>query len=440
MSRFRRRLALSALPAAGAAPGACAGAVHAGLPGGPRRPAGDLLDGVHTAPRTGRGSSRSPSRSPGEVNGVKVTVTWEGSADYWTKRQAEFAGGSTSADVMVLNLDWVLPGGFSGMFVDHNEYMKRDRVDPKQYYKAALDTWAWKGKQWAIPLQAGGEMVLYNKKMFDERGVKYPTKDWTYDDLLAMCQRLNNPGQNKFAINIGQNGLHYMMGTFVYNFGGRLLNDTKDRALYGEDARSIQGAELDVDLHQRYRYTPTPEARATLPQGVAAFDAGMAAIDIDGSFRHTPARTAIGAENLDFAPPPKGPGGQQTAAVGGNGWAMANLSRAKEAAWRCLKWLHTKEGMLTPQLKAVSWPPLMWAGSAPEWLEIFKGTKINDVARVWETGGHDFLVLPEGSRAWTAANTPMSMALRGEIATRQAMQESARALNELFSQRPADWK
>jgi hypothetical protein len=34
----------------------------------------------------------------------------------------------------------------------------------------------------------------------------------------------------------------------------------------------------------------------------------------------------------------------------------------------------------------------------------------------------------------------MNMALRGEIATRQAMQESARALNELFSQRPADWK
>jgi ABC-type glycerol-3-phosphate transport system substrate-binding protein len=129
-----------------------------------------------------------------------------------------------------------------------------------------------------------------------------------------------------------------------------------------------------------------------------------------------------------------------TAAVGGNGWAIASLSKAKEAAWRCLKWLHTKDGMLTPQLKAVSWPPLVWAGSAPEWLEIFKGTRINEVARVWETGGHDFMVLPEGSRAWTAANTPMNMALRGEIATRQAMQESARALNELFSQRPADWK
>jgi hypothetical protein len=34
----------------------------------------------------------------------------------------------------------------------------------------------------------------------------------------------------------------------------------------------------------------------------------------------------------------------------------------------------------------------------------------------------------------------MNRALRGEIGTRDAMQESARQLNELFSQRPAAWK
>jgi ABC-type glycerol-3-phosphate transport system substrate-binding protein len=164
------------------------------------------------------------------------------------------------------------------------------------------------------------------------------------------------------------------------------------------------------------------------------------AMEINGSFRHTPARTAIGAQNLDFAPPPKGPKGHQTATVGGNGWAIAALSKAREAAWRCLKWMHTKEGMLGPQIKAVSWPPVIWAASSPEWTEIFKGTRIDDVAKVWETGGHDLMVLPEGSKAWTTANTPLTAALRGEIATRAAMQESARQMNDLFAQRPAAWK
>lgn len=231
-----------------------------------------------------------------------------------------------------------------------------------------------------------------------------------------------------------------MMATFVYNFGGKLLNDTKDKALYGDDANSIEGASLDVDLTQKYRYTPTPEARAAVAP-VPAFDAGIVAMEINGSFRHTPARTAIGVQNLDFAPPPKGPRGHQTAAVGGNGWAMAPLSKAKEAAWRCLKWMHGKEGMLLePHLKAVSWPPLVWAAQDPKWLDIFKGTRIDDVAAVWQSGGHDFMVVPEGNKAWTAANDPMAKAVRGELAARAAMQESARALNELFSQRPANWK
>jgi ABC-type glycerol-3-phosphate transport system substrate-binding protein len=281
-------------------------------------------------------------------------------------------------------------------------------------------------------------MVLYNKRLFDEKGVKYPSKSWTYDDLLAACQRLNDPAKNAFAVDVQQNGLHYMMGTFVLNFGGKLLNDTKDKALYGDDAAAIEGAGLDVDLTVKYKYTPTPEARAALTGGATPFDAGMAAMEINGSFRHTPARNAIGAQNLDFAPPPKGKA--QMATVGGNAYGLSAYAKAREAAWRVLKWLHTKEGMLGPQLKAVSWPPLVWAASAPEWLEIFKGTHIDDVSSVWQSGGHDLMVLPEGSKAWTAANTPMTSALKGEIATRAAMQESARALNELFGQRPAAWK
>jgi ABC-type glycerol-3-phosphate transport system substrate-binding protein len=231
-----------------------------------------------------------------------------------------------------------------------------------------------------------------------------------------------------------------MMGTFIYNFGGKILNDTRDKALYGDDANSIRGAELDVDLHVKHKFTPTAEARAAIPQGKTAMEIGMVAMEINGSFRHTNVRAAIGAQNLDFAPPPKGPTGSQRSSVGGNAWSILTLSKARDAAWAALKWSHTKEGMLGPQLEGVSWPPLIFAANSPQWLEIFKGTKIAEAAKVWETGGHDLLVLPEGDKAWSTMNDPMTSALQGAVATRDAMQESARQLNELFSQRPAAWK
>jgi hypothetical protein len=48
--------------------------------------------------------------------------------------------------------------------------------------------------------------------------------------------------------------------------------------------------------------------------------------------------------------------------------------------------------------------------------------------------------LPEGNDACTVMNEPLNQALRGEISTRQAMQESQRQLNELFARRPPEWR
>ena len=54
----------------------------------------------------------------------------------------------------------------------------------------------------------------------------------------------------------------------------------------------------------------------------------MVAMEFNGVFRHTPVRAAIGEQNLDFAPPPKGPTGVQTASVAGNAWSMLQLSKS----------------------------------------------------------------------------------------------------------------
>jgi multiple sugar transport system substrate-binding protein len=374
-----------------------------------------------------------------QATGVKINVVVEG-GDRFTKRQAESAAGSTSGDVFGNQLNWVLPGGLNGMFVDLYELMRRDKVDPKQFFKADLESWSWKGKLWAVPFQSGGEVILYNKKLFDAKGVKYPDKTWTYDNLLDACRRLTDPANGKFGITVGQNGLHFMMHTFVLNFGGKVLNATRDRALYGDDANAIRGAELDVDLHTRYRVTPSDEALQTVPQGRFPMEMEMVAMELNQTFRHANVRAAIGAANLDFAPPPKGPTGIQTAAVAGNAWSMLALSKARDAAWTVLKWLYSKEGAVSPMIKAVAWPPLIWAANTPQWLDQFQGTNLADCVKVWESGGHDILALPEGDQAWSTMNAPIDRALRGELATREAMRESAAALNELFSRRPAAWK
>lgn len=373
-----------------------------------------------------------------QATGIKVELVIEPTG-FWDKRQTEYAAGSANMDVMYNQLNWVLLGGLRGMFADLSPFLRRDKIDSNQYYKADFESWSWKGKLWAITYQAGGECVHFNKQLFNAKGVKHPHKDWTYDDFLQMCLRLNEPAANRFAVVVSQNGLQYMMGTFVRNFGGKVLNEQRHKALYGDDPNSIRGAELDVDLHTRYKVTPSAEALGTLPPGLTPMRARMVAMEFNYIGGHVAIRPDIGAEHYDVVPPPKGPTGIQQARVAGNSWSVNSLSKAVEGGWAVLKWLHSKEGMLGKQLEVISWPPTIWAATSSQWLAQFKGTRIEDVQRVWQTAGHNQVVLPEGDVAIQTMNEPMNRALRGEIITRNAMRESADKLNQLFSQRPPEW-
>ena len=71
-----------------------------------------------------------------QATGVTVNASWESGTNYWDKRQAEVAANSPNVDIMVNQLNWIVPGGLNGMFVDHTTYMQRDKVDPAEYYAA----------------------------------------------------------------------------------------------------------------------------------------------------------------------------------------------------------------------------------------------------------------------------------------------------------------
>jgi multiple sugar transport system substrate-binding protein len=282
--------------------------------------------------------------------------------------------------------------------------------------------------------------VFYNKAMFDAKGMPYPTKEWTYDDLLDTCQKLNDPKNNVWAIDIGQNSISYQMQTFIRAWGGQMLNEAKDQALYGGDNNAITGAGFDVDMLNKYQLSPTDAARKTVATGKQPMDVRMTAMEINGFFRHTNLNQYLGAGTLDYAPLPKGPVAQR-AAVAGNGWSMLLPSRAKDAAWTALHWIHTPAGLVnTNQIKAVSWPPVISAAGSPQWLDQFKGTHIMDAANVWQTGGHDIIVVPEGDKAWSTMDKPIADARSGKVGIRDAMVQSAEALNALFAQRPAAWR
>ena len=52
-------------------------------------------------------------------------------------------------------------------------------------------TWAqYNGVQYGVPSGLNGPLFIWNKQIFDEAGVEYPTNDWSWDDFEKACQEI----------------------------------------------------------------------------------------------------------------------------------------------------------------------------------------------------------------------------------------------------------
>ena len=107
--------------------------------------------------------------------------------DYYTKVLIMIAG-RNAPDVMWMGQSF---GELAarGVFMDLSERIKQE-VDLDEYLPQALSWYNIGGKQYGVPFGVDMNFVAYNKKLFDEAGVPYPTDDWTFDEFLDRAKRL----------------------------------------------------------------------------------------------------------------------------------------------------------------------------------------------------------------------------------------------------------
>ena len=56
------------------------------------------------------------------------------------------------------------------------------------------------GKQLGIPKDLDSAAVWYNKDMFDEAGIPYPTADWTWDDFREIAKKLTKADGSQYGL------------------------------------------------------------------------------------------------------------------------------------------------------------------------------------------------------------------------------------------------
>lgn len=136
--------------------------------------------------------------------GVKVEMVDLGSTDYQTVLATELTGNGSDFDIVAVK---DVPGYMTlvnkGVLEPLDDYIAKDSVDLAQYGGIA-DQLKINGNIFELPFIRSFWLLFYNKDIFDNAGVEYPTNDMTFEQYDALARSVTNttPGEEVY-------GAHY---------------------------------------------------------------------------------------------------------------------------------------------------------------------------------------------------------------------------------------
>ena len=104
------------------------------------------------------------------------------------------------------------------------------------------------GTLYALPVECVPRLMFVNRTLIDREGIALPTDDWTWDDFLAICQKITRDTDGDGRLD--QFGVYgYTWQDAVVTSGAKLFRDD-GRASCFADSR-IEGAiRFTIALHQ----------------------------------------------------------------------------------------------------------------------------------------------------------------------------------------------
>ena len=210
---------------------------------------------------------------------IKVEVETIGYSDYFTQMQTRVAGG-TAPDCYELNIENFAAYANKGLLAEISG------VDVSGLNETALGAFNVGGKQYGLPESFSNVVLIYNKDLFDQAGVAYPTDDWTQDDLQSAAEKIRALGDDIYGI--WQPITYNEFFKVVAQYGGALLNEDKT-AFTINSPENLKAAQALVDRVLVSNVQPN-----------AAQQGGMGDWDMFMSGRLGMIPTGIWAENCDF--------------------------------------------------------------------------------------------------------------------------------------------
>lgn len=298
---------------------------------------------------------------------IKIIFEHTPYTGYDSKILTRIAGGA-APDIIATEVDYFVTFASKGVLEDLTPYAEADaNFSVEEFFPTIIDRFTVGSSLFAVPRDvAPFACVFYNKKLFDEAGLEYPTDDWTWEDMLRMARALTKQDESGRTTQYGFYGWAWQ--NFVYGNGGGLVDNESDpTATRLGDKETIDGIQFYADLVNLYKVMPAPVALANLGMGIdLMFASGRLGMFLSGVWE-TP-----GLRRYDFdwdvVQFPKNAEGIRGTGSGGSGYAILKSSKNKEAAWEVIKALTGANGQKEIAARGLAQPSRVAVAKSEAWV------------------------------------------------------------------------
>lgn len=276
-----------------------------------------------------------------EETGIKTklsVVKWE---EYWTMLEAGAQGGSLP-DVFWMHSNESERYMSNDMLLDLTDKIaESDKIDPENYPEDIWGLYTYDDKYFAVPKDVDTIALWYNKAMFDEAGLAYPTADWTWDDVTEAAKKLTKEDGSQYGLALRNDNNQAGYYNLIYDNGGYIISDDKTKSGW-DDPKTIEAMEM-LEGWIKDGVMPPLEVMAENGEDVL-FQSGKVAMVPQGSWMVAAYRdNEYTAENCDLVELPKSATtGRRVSLYNGLGWAAANGEHTEEA-WKLIEYLGSEE-------------------------------------------------------------------------------------------------
>ncbi|NOU71594.1 extracellular solute-binding protein [Paenibacillus sp. LMG 31458] len=352
---------------------------------------------------------------------IKLDIDEAPWADF-TKKIVTRIAGNNPPDIWFQENAVILGYGKRGVAENLEPYLKRD-LKTDDYANALLSAKTPEGKIYGIPHGINPVALAYNKTLFKESNIPFPTDDWTYQDLIETAKKLTKDtnGDGKPDVYGFQTGNNITSGwlPWMKSVGGSALDPTLTKAMF-TDQKSIQGLTQWADTINKLKISPTREVAAT----GKLFENGKSAM----VFLQYSSQVSINksSPNLDWdtVKLPFGSDGKRFVPMVVNEWLIYSKAskEAKEAAWTFLKYYLSDEAQGYLSESGASLPVKKSALEAVEKLS-FKPTNKKAYTKGIEEAGSTLDENPSWNEWRAAANPILDDIMDGKKAPEEGAKE-----------------